>query len=360
MLKVHRSSHLRLRDAFHLNTLKNRVLRDTPDMMVDVKLSNSRSFMYNETNNPNLVSDSIDTVEKVNISRLFSLIANPLPSQFAYFTAPLVNFSNQVLQDLNLKNHVSIWISSRDCVTRAHYDTLENHFVQVDGKKRFKIWDPTQHFNLQVFPDSHPRARKSQIDLCAPVDDAQFLLYQGLEAPILDAVLKPGDSITIPSFYFHQVETLDEPSVSINTFSSSTTAGIASRIFSAASHAKSLEELHRFIPSILKHSVGVDPAIFLQKMLLSRFRIPLSVCNIPDSKLAKKNSEPKNGYDVALWTDYFATLRIHCDDISPEYSQGVVEIVASHLCELLVVRSQGADKVCATLERIAQEIHFNN
>ena len=98
----------------------------------------------------------------------------------------------------------------RRATTAAHYDVMDNAFVQLHGRKRFRIWGPEALAALKVFPDLHPRARKTQLDMSSASVAALDLANE--------IVLEPGDVLHLPAFTFHQVEALDM-SVSANVFS---------------------------------------------------------------------------------------------------------------------------------------------
>lgn len=112
--------------------------------------------------------------------------------------------------------------------TQCHYDVYDNTFVQLHGRKTFTCFPPTQHFNLHVFPDAHPRARKSQVNFDTP-DPARFPLFaQRKHGLTFD--LGPGDTLVIPAFWFHHVEAKDV-SVSMNIFCESPSRSLADKIF---------------------------------------------------------------------------------------------------------------------------------
>eukprot|EP00946_MAST-07B_sp_MAST-7B-sp1_P001594 g1594.t1 len=104
----------------------------------------------------------------------------------------------------------SVWIGGAGTTTAAHYDVMDNAFVQLHGRKRFRIWGPEALAALKVFPDLHPRARKTQLDMSSASVAALDLANE--------IVLEPGDVLHLPAFTFHQVEALDM-SVSANVFS---------------------------------------------------------------------------------------------------------------------------------------------
>eukprot|EP01043_Picozoa_sp_COSAG02_P071072 COSAG02_NODE_12841_length_1484_cov_1.373285_2_plen_311_part_00 len=115
----------------------------------------------------------------------------------------------------------SIWIGSAGSATQAHYDVADNVIVQLHGTKRLRCYPPHAATQLHVFPDAHPRARKSQVNFDDP-DHARFPLFNALPSPALDVTLQPGDALSVPAFWFHHVENdVSGPSVSLNLFAPS-------------------------------------------------------------------------------------------------------------------------------------------
>lgn len=115
----------------------------------------------------------------------------------------------------------SLWVGSAGSSTQAHYDVADNVIVQLHGSKRLRCYPPHAATCLHVFPDAHPRARKSQVNFDAP-DHGRFPLFAALPPPALDVTLQPGDALSVPAFWFHHVENdPDGPSVSLNLFAPS-------------------------------------------------------------------------------------------------------------------------------------------
>ena len=98
---------------------------------------------------------------------------------------------------------------------QAHYDVADNTFVQLCGTKEFLVYPPSAAANLHVFPDAHPRARKSQVCVARP-DFAHHPGAATLPAPTR-FVLSPGEALFIPAFHFHHVVS-QTPCVSLNVF----------------------------------------------------------------------------------------------------------------------------------------------
>jgi len=130
--------------------------------------------------------------------------------------------------------YCSVWLGGVGSATQAHYDVMHNVFVQAHGFKRFRLWPPSAHVAMAVFPDAHPRARKSRLDFEA-IDKVEITSADGvanpslevlqeddrlevsttalppLLPPSLDIVLGPGQALYIPPFWFHHVEVVPQP-----------------------------------------------------------------------------------------------------------------------------------------------------
>lgn len=109
-----------------------------------------------------------------------------------------------------------LWVSSPGMITHGHFDQDYNVFVQLKGRKRFTLWSPWQHELLYTYPRVHPMWHKSRVNFQQP-DLERFPLFGKSHAG--QVTLEPGDALYIPPYTWHYVETLDEPSVSMSTWS---------------------------------------------------------------------------------------------------------------------------------------------
>lgn len=97
--------------------------------------------------------------------------------------------------------------------TRAplHYDTLENLFCQLYGRKSFLVISP--EFHDHCYPVNEDwQDGYSQIDIKAP-DLAKFPRFAEVRAA--EVILGPGDLLYVPARWWHSVQSLDV-SISIN------------------------------------------------------------------------------------------------------------------------------------------------
>ncbi len=63
---------------------------------------------------------------------------------------------------------IVVWMGCRDTTSAAHYDVVDNFYVQFYGRKRFVLFPPTSHRSLYVYPRNHPHTRQSQVDFSSP------------------------------------------------------------------------------------------------------------------------------------------------------------------------------------------------
>lgn len=118
-------------------------------------------------------------------------------------------------EDFNLHRQFA-WVSTYGSTTHAHFDQDYNLFIQVVGRKRFILFPPCETPYLAAYPRLHPLWHKSQVDFCNPNLSAfpEFALAKG---QVVD--LEPGDLLYIPPYYWHHVQTLSTPSLSLSTLS---------------------------------------------------------------------------------------------------------------------------------------------
>ena len=123
----------------------------------------------------------------------------------------------------------SAWISTTGCVTPLHYDMPNGLLCQVRGAKRVWLFDPAQGDLLyprgRQFPGLDNFERQSQVDIHHPDPDT-FPAFA--RATAFECLLRQGDTLFIPSNWWHEVETLETSiSVSFNFPGGTTTSELA-------------------------------------------------------------------------------------------------------------------------------------
>ena len=293
----------------------------------------------------------------------------------------------------------------------GHYDVANNIIVQLYGTKRIRCYPPSMGiYNLHVFPDAHPKARKSQVDFDIIDDNADhdvhkerfphYYYNEDIPKPTLDVTLQPGDALEIPAFTFHHVENghipnakeeeeddddesnghVDLPSVSLNSFALSKPMMIAQGIFQKASRPMgsnvTTEDLQLYAPSILR-ALGVrliqqlhidntagNEVEFIRKYLLEARYSPLM-----DSTDDGNETNEEMHTQKILTNEQVQTINSCIEMIIPDFhllidkeddgednsshdddGKGIVLLVAFHLMELWAVELVGAESVASAWE----------
>jgi hypothetical protein len=178
------------------------VLPHSQELQIKVGAA-ARHFMYVGERRPDLMQDThaCGTQREAMPARaFFDAVQHHAAPPWLYFTAPLAQLPGLLehapgWQTLSAPGPsepwAQLWAASAGATTQAHYDVADNTFVQLSGDKEFWLWPPEAHLHLHLFPDSHPRSRKAQLDLERP-DRALHPLSAALPPP-LRLVLAPGD-----------------------------------------------------------------------------------------------------------------------------------------------------------------------
>jgi hypothetical protein len=398
LLKVPAADELYDSGDFSLAAICEHIAYDR--VCVSAKYSDNRFFMYNDQSGAShLLKDETENADhfiNLTMDELKDVLADPTFFKgYVYFhstlseVAPTFARSCEAWRGLSLRNptqhegvgavvgaagvggggggeaeasadlnrELNLWIGSAGCVTQAHYDTEDNIFVQLHGSKRFKFYSPTKSTQLHLFPDAHPRARKSQVDFdAAPGSSEKFPNYAKDLAPDLELVLGPGDCLWIPAFWIHHVETL-EASVSANVFSESAVWTIAEEIlsngntpFSRMKGEAAAEVMFAFTDHLFPSIGCAHPRQFAGCVCRARYD-PL-----------EGGSNRAAGDKGAVGThDNGEAFRGHAEPFiaafrrmaSVEGGEDVQDLVLAHLLELWAVRVAGPDGVGPLLRRYA-------
>ena len=108
---------------------------------------------------------------------------------------------------------LNLW-AGRDVITHLHFDSYVNFYFQIVGKKEFLLCPPNRSQDLAPYPFLHPSYSHSQ---WIWRDEASFR-ERLRQIGCLSALLRPGDLLYVPPYYYHHVISYDV-SVSVNTWS---------------------------------------------------------------------------------------------------------------------------------------------
>ena len=269
--------------------------------------------------------------------------------------------------------------------TQCHYDVANNIIVQLYGTKRIRCYPPSMGvYNLHVFPDNHPKARKSQVDFDYEITENSTSddvinrfphYYQNIPKPAIDVTLQPGDALQIPAFWFHHVEngyrsdsydgeeTHNTPSVSLNSFSLSKQMMIAQQIFQKASNPMGrsinkdqVSSIQRALGVTLLQKLEIDEITtgkevdFIRTYLLEARYSPLNMISDTSSKqvqhtLTNKDMQTINSCIEKIIPDFHLLIKGEVDGDDQEDGTGIALLVALHLFELWAVELVGTKSV---------------
>ena len=140
------------------------------------------------------------------------------------------------------------------CVHKApcHYDGYHNVYVQIRGKKTFRIAPPESHMFLKPYPFVHPSHAQCQVRLLSTRTKGsdqgssdqgssdqgssdqgssdKGSSDQGSEMKVQTATLIPGDVLYLPPLWYHEV-VAEEMSISVNGWTPSKESDVVERMF---------------------------------------------------------------------------------------------------------------------------------
>ena len=111
---------------------------------------------------------------------------------------PLIDFAGDLTTELGHPVQVNAYVTPRQSQGfAAHYDVHDVFVLQVAGEKRWQVHAPVLTDPLRDQPWTERRAA---------------VAARAQEEPVIDAVLRPGDSLYLPRGYLHSAEALGEVS----------------------------------------------------------------------------------------------------------------------------------------------------
>ncbi|GFH59877.1 hypothetical protein CTEN210_16353 [Chaetoceros tenuissimus] len=350
-----------------------------------VKRSSSRFFMYEEHGNMKLKDNDGPTETIQQSPKDFAKLLHDTSKQtYYYWTSPIIDVAPSVLQEVKGYNRIhknpqlldprgpSLWMGSSGSSTQAHYDVADNIIVQLYGTKRVRCYPPKAALDLYVYPDAHPRARKSQVNFDHP-DLNLYPRFQNLSEPHIDVLLKAGDAMYIPAFWFHHLENgiasgtklekgmVDGPSVSMNMFALSNRMRVAQNIFIDSSRlfqnssidfdfaVTALGTLSKQLFLGLGTSYGKS---FIRTHLLDTRYTPINSCDAVDMNRKKRTLTLS---EEEIISNCVSTILPQLSSLEEEGSDGVLDLVLCHLFELWAVELVGASSVQQVWETVLLE-----
>lgn len=167
-----------------------------------------------------------------------SLLSNPDPNQYIYYTASIDQFGEWALDDIMpyadlltpnpSHSSINVWIGQPGVTAHCHYDGYHNFYAQLYGTKRFVLFSPTSYTGLYPYPFLHPSHAQAQVNLSDPSHVELYPSVKDLVSYV--AVLHPGDLLYVPPLWFHHVEAIDV-SMSVNVWTDTQQTVIMDQVF---------------------------------------------------------------------------------------------------------------------------------
>ena len=125
---------------------------------------------------------------------------------------------------LFVANDYKLFYTAQSIFINAHYDPVNRLMIQLKGTKRISLLPSKYIFRFCLYPTTHVAERNIMID--------DIRLVDGVRENILEFTLNEGDTLLIPKYWIHQIETdseslsltLSEKSVLLNESSLQTIA----------------------------------------------------------------------------------------------------------------------------------------
>jgi hypothetical protein len=178
---------------------------------IPVSVSSGRKFGYKETPDPHAMLDfSLEAMDFATAVRRISQtredecvymmqqsVARRLPELMSSFIVPAWIRSEQGVE-------VNFWFG-RDAITPLHFDSSNNLFAQVHGRKTFVIFAPRDTDYLYPYDVRTATPHVSHVDANQP-DLARYPEFP--QAAPIRFVLNEGELLFLPAFWWHQVQSL--------------------------------------------------------------------------------------------------------------------------------------------------------
>jgi len=145
-------------------------------------------------------------IQQISLAALPDAVRSALGSCDGYL-GPRYPIGQRLFQD-----QPRLWVGPAGTVTPVHFDLAHNFYVQLVGRKRFTLLDPSQSAALRYPDHTHGRLTASGLD----VEHPDLERYPDFAAARPIAIeLAPGDALFLPHSWWHHVRSL-EPSVSLS------------------------------------------------------------------------------------------------------------------------------------------------
>jgi lysine-specific demethylase 8 len=111
----------------------------------------------------------------------------------------------------------NVWISAGTLTVGLHFDAAENLNIQIRGRKRFVLYPPgtSGYYPCPMFSQT---AHISRVFRDGPaLDRTRFPAFD--ESRAREVILEEGEILYLPAYWWHQVTSLGDVNINVNTWS---------------------------------------------------------------------------------------------------------------------------------------------
>ncbi len=184
---------------------------------VDVNVSKNKIFTFDTENEVILPQTKIQftdftkwILEEKKADEYYYLRQTPMKITFPELL-PDIEIPSYIAKKLLMVTN--LWIGTGGNISPLHYDAAKNFLCQVRGRKRILLFDPKQTSFLYPFAMNSQMPHVSQLNIDKP-NIEKFPKFP--KAKYIECILEPGEMLFIPTFWWHQVYSLEQLNIAVN------------------------------------------------------------------------------------------------------------------------------------------------
>lgn len=132
----------------------------------------------------------------------------------------------ELLSDIQLPKYantqidyfINLWIGEAGIISQAHYDCSDNFLTQIVGRKRVRLFPPTESMNMYSYRVDEDYLGDKSASHISRIQDSDFVMgdFPNFKnVTCFEEILSPGDILYIPAGWWHEIKSLDT-SISVN------------------------------------------------------------------------------------------------------------------------------------------------
>lgn len=189
------------------------LLQDLDEQVIPISYANDGYFGYDEHGNEIFHSTALNKEQVIEIFSKERRSRETYSVRNRRFKSPPE--IRESLKEFNKKNSLyssRLWASVGTSITPLHYDASNNVLSQIKGNKEITFFAPFRFNEMYPYKNSFMRGHVSQVDF-RKIDMQTYKNFPS--EPDLIIKLEEGESVMIPAYWWHYVESSDE-SIAVN------------------------------------------------------------------------------------------------------------------------------------------------